>query len=168
MECFEGKSYVLNIAIDRLWLDFTHKNFQATLGRQRINWSQTFVWNPNDLFNTYSYFDFDYEEKPGSDAVRLQYFTSASSKAELLVKAGKDKKVTAAALYRFNKWKYDFQGLAGIFNPLNNMVFVIPTFTCSLMNNLDLSLVAQTFESYSPATVSASQTSVFLRLKGSF
>ena len=95
---FEGKSYVLNTTIDRLWLDYTRNNFQVTLGRQRINWSQTYVWNPNDIFNTYSYFDFDYEEKPGSDALRLQYFTSPSSKAEIAVKVNKDKKITAAGL----------------------------------------------------------------------
>ncbi len=263
---FSGKSYILNVAIDRLWLDYTKNNFQVTLGRQRINWSQTFVWNPNDIFNTYSYFDFDYEEKPGSDAVRLQYFTSPSSKAEIAIKADKDQKITAAGMYRLNHWKYDFQGLAGIYtqtdlvlglgwagqiakggfkgemswfqplkhfgdttgvflssveydytfrnsifiqfegffnsnsgnssnvlvnqfnpallyaknpflngfsifgnisypvtplisialagiyNPSNKMYFIIPTFTFSLMNNLDLSLISQTFQSYDPAS----------------
>ena len=96
---FSGTSYLLNASIDRVWLDYTVNNFQVTIGRQRINWSQTYVWNPNDIFNTYSYFDFDYEEKPGSDAVRLQYFTSASSKAEIAVKADKDRKITAAGFY---------------------------------------------------------------------
>jgi hypothetical protein len=36
------------------------------------------------------------------------------------------------------------------------------------MNNLDLSILAQSFQSYDPATVSSSQTTVFIRLKGSF
>ena len=279
---FEGTSYILNINIDRLWLDYTYKNFQVTAGRQRINWSQTYVWNPNDIFNTYSYFDFDYEEKPGTDAVRLQYFTGPSSKAEIVVSADKNKKVTAAGLYRFNKWKYDFQGLAGIYtqsdlalglgwagqiakggfkgemswfqplehfgdttgvflssleydytfknsifiqfegfynsnpenstnilikqfnpallnaknpflngfsifaniaypvtplinislagiyNPSNKMYFIIPTCTFSLMTNLDLSLTGQTFQSYNPELYGNSQTSIYIRLKGSF
>jgi hypothetical protein len=277
-----GNSYILNAAIDRLWLDYTHSKFQVTVGRQRINWSQTYVWNPNDIFNTYSYFDFDYEEKPGSDAVRLQYFTSPSSRAELAVKAEKNGVITGAALYRLNHWKYDFQGLAGvytqsdlvlglgwagqiagggfkgefswfrpfknfndttgvflssveydytfrnslfiqfegfynsnvtnasnilisqynpellnaknpflngfsifsnisypvtplislalagIYNPSNKMYFIIPTFTFSLMNNLDLSVIAQSFQSYDPALYGYLQTSVFIRLKGSF
>ena len=34
--------------IDRLMVDYTVKNFQVTIGRQRINWGQSFVWNPND------------------------------------------------------------------------------------------------------------------------
>jgi len=279
---FTGKSYVLNTAIDRVWLDFTKNKFQITFGRQRINWSQTYVWNPNDIFNTYSYFDFDYEEKPGSDAVRLQYFTSPSSKAEIAVKADKNEKLTAAGLYRLNHWKYDFQALAGIYtqsdlvlglgwagqiggggfkgemsyfqplkhfcdttsvflasieydytfrnsiflqlegfynsnsanasnlillqvnpgllnaknpfldgfnifgnisypatplinlslagiyNPSNRMVIIIPTLTYSLMNNLDLSLIAQSFQSYNPTLDGLLQTSIFIRLKGSF
>ena len=41
------------------------EGFIATAGRQRINWGQTFVWNVNDVFNAYSYFDFDYKERPG-------------------------------------------------------------------------------------------------------
>ena len=33
------------------------------------------VWNPNDLFNAFSFVDFDYEERPGSDALRIQKYT---------------------------------------------------------------------------------------------
>lgn len=108
------QSLLLNTTVDRLWLDFHSENFQVTAGRQRINWGQTFVWNPNDIFNAYSFFDFDYIERPGSDAVRLQYFPSSSSAIELAVKADNEKDVTAAGLYRFNKWGYDIQFLAGI------------------------------------------------------
>ncbi len=258
------------------------ENYQLTVGRQRINWSQTYVWNPNDIFNTYSYFDFDYEEKPGSDAVRLQYFTSPSSKTEIAVKAGKDKKITAAGLYRFNHWRTDFQELAGIytqtdlilglgwagqiaqggikgelswfrslkhfgdttsvfltsveydytfrnsifiqfegfynsnnlnssnilinqfnpglldaknpfltgfsifsnisypasplinlslggiFNPSNRTYFIIPQIIFSLLNNLDLSVLAQSFQSSDPALYGFLQTSIFVRLKASF
>ncbi len=101
--------------LDRLIFDYTVDNFQITLGRQRINWGQTFVWNPNDLFNTYSYFDFDYEEKPGSDAIRLQYYIGESSKIELSTSLNSDGKVTSALLYRFNTRRYDIQFLGGIF-----------------------------------------------------
>ena len=112
---FTGKSYALNTTIDRLWIDCTYKNFQVTLGRQRINWGLNFVWNPNDIFNAYSYLDFDYEEKPGSDAARVQYYPSSTSRIELSVKASKDTKITAAAFYQFNKRSYDFQFMTGIF-----------------------------------------------------
>jgi len=109
-------SYFLNTTIDRLKIDLNLDDFQLTVGRQRINWGQTFVWNPNDIFNAYSFFDFDYAEKPGSDAVRLQFYPTFSSVAEVAVKADHDRDVTAAGLYRFSKWGYDIQFLAGYFD----------------------------------------------------
>jgi hypothetical protein len=101
--------------LDRFYLDYTLGKFEVTLGRQRINWGQSFVWNPNDLFNTYSYFDFDYEEKPGSDAVRLQYYVNESAKLEWTTSLDHDKKVTSALMYRFNTRGFDIQFLGGIF-----------------------------------------------------
>ena len=107
------QSFFLNTTIDRLWADFNYGKFQARVGRQRINWGQTLVWNPNDIFNAYSYFDFDYAERPGSDAVRLQYYPDFSSAFEIALKADYQDNITTAALYRFNKWGYDIQFLAG-------------------------------------------------------
>jgi len=112
----EEQSFLLNTTVDRLWFDLHYTNFQITLGRQRINWGQTFVWNPNDIFNAYSYFDFDYVERPGSDAVRLQFFPSSSSAAELVLKVNSDNDITTAGLYRFNRWGYDIQFLTGLMN----------------------------------------------------
>lgn len=112
----EEQSFLVNTTIDRIWLDFHYTRFQLTMGRQRINWGQTFVWNPNDIFNAYSYFDFDYIERPGSDAIRLQFFPTFSSAVEFALKVDAYDNVTAAGLYRFNKWNYDFQFLTGIMN----------------------------------------------------
>ena len=111
----EDDSWIGVTQLDRLMLDFTTGNLQITLGRQRINWGQTFVWNPNDLFNTYSYFDFDYEERPGSDALRIQYYLGMSSKLELSTSLNSDKKLTSVGLYRFNTGGYDLQFLGGIY-----------------------------------------------------
>lgn len=110
------KSFILNTTLDRLWADYHSGKIQVTLGRQRINWGQTTIWNPNDIFNAYSFFDFDYVERPGSDALRIQYFTSSSSAAEIVLKADSENNITAAGLYRFNKWGYDLQVLAGYVN----------------------------------------------------
>ena len=112
----KGNSYVLNSTIDRFWAAYENGKFHATLGRQRINWGQTMVWNPNDIFNAYSFFDFDYVERPGSDALRLQYYNSEVSSTELAVKMNRAKQVTAAALYKFNAFEYDFQFLGGTLN----------------------------------------------------
>lgn len=110
------KSFIINSTLDRYSVDLNYGKFQVKIGRQRINWGQTIVWNPNDIFNTYSFFDFDYVERPGSDAIRLQYYPGSSSTIEFAVKADDRKKVTAAALYRFNKWSCDIQFLAGYVN----------------------------------------------------
>jgi hypothetical protein len=107
------RSFFINTTLDRLWLDLNYKKIQARIGRQRINWGQTLVWNPNDIFNTYSFFDIDYVERPGSDAIRLQYYPTWSSSIDLAVKADMEKDITAAGLFRFNKWGYDIQFLAG-------------------------------------------------------
>lgn len=108
--------YVLNSNIDRVWLQFTLGKFEAKIGRQRINWGQTFVWNPNDIFNSYSYFEVDYPERPGSDAIRLQYYPGMASTIELAAKIDSAEKVTAAAYFRTNAFKYDFQILGGVYN----------------------------------------------------
>lgn len=109
-----GKSYVFNTSIDRLFADYQLGSLQITLGRQRINWGQTFVWNPNDLFNTYSFFDFDYPERPGSDALRVQYYTGAASSVEAVAKLNHSGRASYALLGKTNQWNTDFQVLAGI------------------------------------------------------
>jgi hypothetical protein len=119
-----GNSYIFNSRIDRGYIDYTIDKFQLTIGRQRINWGQCYTWNPNDLFNAYSFFDFDYIEKPGSDAIRFQYYNTNTSAFEFAFKADNNHKITSAVLYRFNKWNYDIQFLGGI---LNQQDYVIGT-----------------------------------------
>src|SRR5665647_409490 len=97
-----------NSNFDRFNLKFTQEKFEVTAGRQRINWGQSFVWNPNDLFNSYSFFDFDYIERPGSDAIRIQYYNSYTSSSELAAKIDRDKKITIAGLHRFNLSGWDY------------------------------------------------------------
>lgn len=115
-------SVLLHTIIDRLYLEWNHKDISLKAGRQRINWGINTVWNPNDIFNAYSYFDFDYEERPGTDAVRLEYFTGVNSSIDFAVSlpaetfdpAGrKTNTLTAALMYKTNQWNYDFQFLAG-------------------------------------------------------
>ena len=110
----DTKNTVIHSTIDRLFLTYSREKWELSIGRQRINWGQTYVWNPNDLFNTYSYLDFDYEERPGTDAVRFQYFTGYASGIEVAIAPHNswDESV-AAFLWRFNRWNYDFQILGG-------------------------------------------------------
>ncbi len=109
-------SIVANSAIDRLWLKFEKDKIAITLGRQRINWGRTLAWNPNDIFNSYSFFDFDYVEKPGADALRIQYYPTASSTVEAVAKIDSANNISAAGLARFNVLNWDVQLLGGIIN----------------------------------------------------
>lgn len=109
-----GDGWFVHSIIDRAWLNYSKGKWGVTIGRQRINWGVNLVWNPNDIFNTFSYFDFDYEERPGTDAIKIQYYTSVTSSAELVYKIGKNADSTAiAGMYRFSKFNYDFQFLGG-------------------------------------------------------
>jgi hypothetical protein len=111
----DSAGYLVTSAIDRLWLQFTFGDLEIKAGRQRINWGQTFVWNPNDIFNSYSYFEVDYPERPGSDAVRLQYYTGNASTVELAAKLDSANRITAAGYFRFNTLGFDVQLLGGIY-----------------------------------------------------
>ena len=109
-----GNEWFMHSMIDRLWVEYIKRKLQIRVGRQRINWGLNLVWNPNDIFNTFSYFDFDYEERPGTDAVKIQYYTGVTSSAELVYKIGQNRQETAiAGMYRFSKFDYDFQLLSG-------------------------------------------------------
>ena len=125
-----GEEYLISSAIDRLWVQYTHNNLEIKLGRQRINWGQTFVWNPNDIFNTYNFFDFDYPERPGADAIRIQYYTSNTSSLDLALKIDSSGYPTGAGMYRFTKWNTEFQVLAGYYSKANKLVIsdTLPAF----------------------------------------
>jgi hypothetical protein len=111
------KSLIIHSIIDRAWIGWENGKWEVRAGRQRINWGINLTWNPNDIFNTYNFLDFDYEERPGSDALKIRYATGTFSGIELAAKAAKNTdSLVIVAKYNFNKWKYDFQILGGIFN----------------------------------------------------
>lgn len=113
---FETESMVLQTNIDRFWLEYHGNTWEVRIGRQRINWGISTIWNPNDIFNTYNFLDFDYEERPGRDAVKVSYHLSEMSNVELAA-AGADQvnESVAAIKYFTNHWNYDFQFSAGVY-----------------------------------------------------
>ncbi|MEZ4721050.1 MAG: hypothetical protein R2813_04130 [Flavobacteriales bacterium] len=103
--------------VDRGWVKWNNSRWDITVGRQRINWGVNAFWNSNDLFNTFNLVDFDYEERPGTDAVRVQHFFKNYSSLDIAVKPSKyDSTWVGAGMYKFNKWTYDFQVLGGWWN----------------------------------------------------
>lgn len=106
----DQQDFVLHSTIDRAFVTYEADKYNLRLGRQRINWGLNTVYTPNDVFNAFNYFDFDYEERPGVDAVRFEYFTSSLSSIDVAIAPGRDKDSwVAATKYGFNKGSYDFQ-----------------------------------------------------------
>lgn len=105
---------ILHSASDRLHLSYINGPWEVHAGRQRINWGKTMVWNPNDLFNAYAYLDFDYEERPGTDALYVQYNWSYASSVNLGYRLGEtfDESVIAF-MYRGSLRNYDIQLIGG-------------------------------------------------------
>lgn len=102
--------------VDRAWLEYRNQNLEIRLGRQRINWGINTVWNPNDIFNAFNFIDFDYEERPGNDALRAQYYFKNASKLEFAYAPGRNHdEHIGAFLYQFNFRSYDIQLIQGIY-----------------------------------------------------
>ncbi|MEX0770173.1 MAG: hypothetical protein WD035_05540 [Balneolaceae bacterium] len=112
----ERDSWLLHYNTDRLNLEWATSGWSVRIGRQRINWGINMVTNPNDLFNIYSFYDFDYPERPGSDAIRIQRFTGPFSRWEFAMRPDRDFDQSVAALmYAFNTDGYDLQFLGGYY-----------------------------------------------------
>lgn len=112
---WNSKSTLGYLEVDRLYFDWNLNKLQLTLGRQRVAWGTCWVWNPTDIFNPLNVLDFDYEELPATDAIRLQYYTGAVSKFEIAYKPAKENRnQILAGLWSINKWDYDFNFIAGM------------------------------------------------------
>ncbi|MEO9964245.1 MAG: hypothetical protein ABJF11_00560 [Reichenbachiella sp.] len=110
----KGKSWLFQSMIDRAYLEWYGNEWEIRLGRQRVNWGVNLVWNPNDLFNAYSFFDFDYEERPGSDAIRIRKYIGYAGSLELVSNFSEEiDEVVMAGMWKTNRWNYDFQFLSG-------------------------------------------------------
>ena len=102
--------------IDRTWIDLYAGDWQVTIGRQRIAWGSTQVWNPTDIFNPSSPIDFDNEEKPGSDGVRIQRYLGTNSKLEFAFATSSlenEREMTVAGRVVINAFDYDWSLLMG-------------------------------------------------------
>jgi hypothetical protein len=112
---WESEKSLGYIEADRLWIEYIKDNLQATLGRQRVAWGTCWVWNPTDLFNPRNVLNFDYEELPATDAIRVQYYTGPVTKLDFAYQPAKDpENQILAGLWSFNEWDYDINLIAGM------------------------------------------------------
>lgn len=106
---FSSHSWVMHSNIDRLYIDHTTGKWKLRAGRQRINWGITTLWNPNDVFNAYNFLDFDYEERPGVDALTVTRTAADLSEFDFAIAKLGGKQHSLAARYFFNRGGYDMQ-----------------------------------------------------------
>ncbi len=111
-----NNGYALHTTLDRFYGEWMKDDdWEVRLGRQRVNWGISTIWNPNDIFNAYNFTDFDYEERPGSDALRVKHYLGFASSIELAVNAFHEKeKAIGAVKANFHTGTYDWQVLAGV------------------------------------------------------
>jgi hypothetical protein len=101
---------LMHSKIDRLHLNYNYKNWEFKIGRQRLNWGKAWAWNSNDLFNAYNFLDYDYEERPGSDAISLLYNANSGSFIQGAYSYGSSFNKSIFALRsQFNICSYDIQ-----------------------------------------------------------
>ncbi len=113
---YEDANGVFYTNVDRLFTNVELGQFNVRVGRQRINWGIGMVWQPNDIFNSFNYLNFNYPERPGSDAIRVQYYTGYTSGFDVAYKIDNQERSTYALKYGFNQWNYDWQVMGGVMN----------------------------------------------------
>ena len=110
-----NSGYALHTTLDRFYAEWMNGQWEVRLGRQRVNWGIGTIWNPNDIFNAYNFTDFDYEERPGSDALRIKRYIGFASSLEVAINAFDNKEeLIGAAKANFHTGTYDWQILVGI------------------------------------------------------
>lgn len=112
----EGNKSLLHTAVDRLYYQFSGKRAILRVGKQRIDWSQTLIWNPNNFFNTYSFLNFDYETRSGIDAVYGSFNLDRRGNSSVQIGYAPQSLVEEsifAARYRYKKGNAEWQLMAG-------------------------------------------------------
>lgn len=113
---WRNETSIISAVIDRLWLEWENEKITVRAGRQRVNWGIGLVWNPNDIFNTFNYLDFDYEERPGTDALWAQYRTGDFSSVEVAFSPARQiENSVGAVMYRDHFKSYDVQVFGGYY-----------------------------------------------------
>ena len=135
----------LNFALDRVALRWSTEHFEISVGRQRINWGNTILWHPNDIFNSSPYINLIYPEKMGCDAVRASFFHNEVATSEIAVSADRRGSPTVAILHRNLFRKLDYQLLGGVYK--GHFLFAGGGFTTEL-NSFNIRFEGSYFHDY--------------------
>ncbi|USD64006.1 hypothetical protein [Vibrio sp. SCSIO 43136] len=99
---------------DRAYVQWQNQDWRLRAGRSRINWAMTTIWNPNDIFNSFSIYDFDYEERSGSDSIAISRSLDFASQWDLVYSPNRDTDLDSyAGRYLLNHQGWDAQIIVG-------------------------------------------------------
>jgi hypothetical protein len=90
--------FTSQISIDRANITLSLPQCDITVGRQAISFGTTFFWNPNDLLNSFSAYEFDREYKPGVDGINAEIALGDFSGLNLIYGAGENYRLDESAL----------------------------------------------------------------------
>ena len=100
----------------RLYLTYSKRELNLTVGRQRVAWGQDRIWNPTDLFNPVSPLRLEREQRTGVDAVNIEYSFGPLAGINMVYAPGDDRvKGSAGARVRTNIEGYDLSVILGEF-----------------------------------------------------
>ncbi len=100
----------------RLYLFYSKREFNLTVGRQRVAWGQARIWNPTDLFNPISPLKIEGDQRPGVDAVSIDYSLGPLSGLNIVYTPGDEgSKSSTGARVRTNIRGYDLSMMLGEF-----------------------------------------------------
>lgn len=107
---------------DRFYLDWSDQDYLVRIGRFRVNWGMTTIWNPNDIFNAYSLYETDYPERPGTDALYITKTLNYASELNWVYSPNKNRKLDGYSIrYLFNTFNWDGQTIFS-YTQLNTVV----------------------------------------------
>jgi hypothetical protein len=103
----------------RIYLTYSSDEITLTVGRQRVSWGQTRIWNPTDLFNPVSPLQIEGGQRVGVDALNFEYSFGALSGLNFVYAPDESDKMSVAFRLRTNITGYDLSVVAGYFREDN-------------------------------------------------
>ena len=92
----EDEDFRASLDADRLYVHYSQGTTDLTIGRQAINFSQAYFWNPLDVFLAFDPEAYDRDYKPGVDAVRADVELGSFSSLTFVAALGRELRVNAS------------------------------------------------------------------------
>ncbi len=99
----DKEHFYLKHTIHRAFIKYYNPKFQATVGKQAIDWGKMRFFSPLDIFNAIRPTDLEPEERMGSDAINLNFSPKSFSGLNFIYSLGPDSDTTNIGLKAYGK-----------------------------------------------------------------